>query len=388
MGGDDVIGSERVPSVLWGVVGLITAVSVAETAVRVITETPAVLATPEYLVSFGVTLPFAVGIAYGAHFLRTEPFPAERNPRILRWCIAATVIWLVINLTTVATLGFTSPLVVVAWIRGTTAFGVAVGLVVGIMEARAVTQAVAAEQARLQAEHTAHQRDLVDYVNSLLRHEVLNGINVIVGHAELLSEADGDHARHVDPILRRSDEIQSVVREVRTAVESVDTDADPQPTDLATVVSEEVQKARDLDPEVTVELSVPDGVSVYGAGTVGLVVGNLLSNAVEHGGDTPHVRLSANVDETHARLRVADDGPGIDSTVREGLFERPESGTGDHGYGLYLVAVLCRQIDGDVRLAENSSDGTVFEVTLRRADTDDAADAVSTESDHARTSVS
>lgn len=386
MGAHDLIGPDRVPSVLWGTVTAVTAVSLAEIAFRVAAGTPETLTTPPYLVSFGLTLPFAAGIAYAAHYLGNEPFPAERNHRILGWCVAVTLIWLAINLTTLVTLGFTAPLVVVAWVRGTVAFGVATGLVVGIMEARAVTQAVAAEQARLQAEHTARQRDLVDYVNSLLRHEVLNGINVIAGHAELLSETDADNARHVDPILRRSDEIQSVVREVRTAVESVDTDADPQPTELAGVVREEVTKARDLDPDVTIDLSVPDGVSVYGEGTVGLVVGNLLSNAVEHGGDTPHVQLSADVDETRVTLRIADDGPGIAPEMREGLFERPESGTGDHGYGLYLVAVLCRQIGGDVRLVESRSDGTVFEVTLRRADTDDSEGV--TTIDHASTPAS
>lgn len=177
------VGPERVPWALWGVAAVITAVSFAEAAVRVAADTPELLLTPNYLVSFGVTLPFVAGIAYGARYLGTEPFPVERNRRILGWCVAVTLLWLGINLLTLLVLGFTSPLVVVAWVRGTVAFGVGVGLVVGIMEARAVTQAVAAEQARLQAEHTARQRDLVDYVNSLLRHEVLNGINVIAGHA-------------------------------------------------------------------------------------------------------------------------------------------------------------------------------------------------------------
>lgn len=381
------VGPERVPWALWGVAAVITAVSFAEAAVRVAADTPELLLTPNYLVSFGVTLPFVAGIAYGARYLGTEPFPVERNRRILGWCVAVTLLWLGINLLTLLVLGFTSPLVVVAWVRGTVAFGVGVGLVVGIMEARAVTQAVAAEQARLQAEHTARQRDLVDYVNSLLRHEVLNGINVIAGHAQLLAETDGDHATHVDPILRRSDEIQSVIREVRTVVESVDAETDPEPTELATVVRQEAAKARDLDPDATVDLSVPEGVSVYGHGTVGLVVGNLLSNAVEHGGDAPHVRVSADTDETHVTLRIADDGPGIAPEMREGLFERPESGTGDHGYGLYLVAVLCRQIDGDVTLTETGADGTAFEVTLRRADTDNSGGTTPTEGGHTTASV-
>ncbi len=38
-------------------------------------------------------------------------------------------------------------------------------------------------------------------------------------------------------------------------------------------------------------------------GNVGVYQGN--------GGDAPHVRVSADTDETHVTLRIADDGPGI-----------------------------------------------------------------------------
>ena len=66
-------------------------------------------------------------------------------------------------------------------------------------------------------------------------------------------------------------------------------------------------------------------------------------------------------------IRVTDDGSGVDPEVRPGLFERPESGTGDHGYGLYLVDALCSQCGGDLELTETGADGTTFTVTLPRA---------------------
>ncbi|MEZ3145767.1 sensor histidine kinase [Halobaculum sp. MBLA0143] len=375
MGTRHAADGKRVPAYLGGVAAAVTLVAVVEAVNRIASGTGGMLLTPAYLVSFGITLPFVVTIAYGAWYLADEPFPPARNRRILGWCVAASGLWTVANLLTMAVLGFTSTWVVIAWIRGAVAFGFGTGLVVGVMEARAVTQAVAAEQARLRAEHAARQRDLVDYVNSLLRHEVLNGVNVVQGNAQLLAESDDAPDRHVDPILRRSEELQTVVREVRTVVESLDADGTPEATDLADAVRTEATKAADLVPDATVTVDVPEETTVYGDNTIGPIVGNLLENAVRHGGEAPHVRLSGSVDGDYARLRVADDGPGIADHDREGLFERPASGTGDHGYGLYLVDVLCEQTGGSVELVETGPDGTVFEVTLPRADAADSFDA-------------
>lgn len=376
MGVRGTVDGERVPAYLGSVAAGVVVVAAVEAANQILAGSGGALLSLPYLVSFLITAPFVAAIAYGARYLADEPFPPARNRRILGWCVAAAGLWAVANLLTLVALGFTNTWAVVAWMRGAVAFGFGTGLVVGVMEARAVTQAVAAEQARLRAEHASRQRELVDYVNSLLRHEVLNGVNVIQGNAQLLAEDGAAPERHVDPILRRSEELQTVVRDVRTVVESLDGDGDSGATELASVVRREATKAADLAPDATVDVDVPEGVRVRGENTVGPVVGNLLSNAVEHGGPAPDVRLSATVDDETVRLRVADDGPGIDPDDHDDLFERPESGTGDHGYGLYLVDVLCDQTGGDVELVETGGNGTVFEVSLPRATDEFVADPV------------
>ena len=91
---------------------------------------------------------------------------------------------------------------------------------------------------------------------------------------------------------------------------------------------------------------------------LGILVRNLLDNALRHGGDGARVRLSTGVvAEGDARigvLRVADDGPGIPDADRERVFERFYRGANGHrsagiGMGLSLVQRVVSAHGGAVR---------------------------------------
>ena len=365
------VDPERVPWYLGAIWALLVVVLTAEIAHQLLALGPLTAVSAAdlpwpYVVSFTITLPFLAGLGYGAWYLTREPFPPARNRRIFGWSLGGAAVWLVINALTLASFGFAGFWPVVGWIRGALAFGTTFGLTIGVLEARAVTKAVEAEQARLRAKHLSEQRDLVDYVNSLIRHEVLNGLTVIQGRAELLARTgDEETATHVEPIIRRSEEIESVVTEVRTIMESVHREPEFEPTNLRAVLRGEAAKLRDLDSDVEVSITVPGDLYVRGDDTLGLVFGNLLTNAVEHDDSgSPHVRVSVTAADEVVHVHVADDGPGIDPDLRDGLFDRPDGGTGDHGFGLYLVAHLCERYGGGIELTDTGSDGTTFTVTL------------------------
>jgi len=66
-----------------------------------------------------------------------------------------------------------------AWARWAVALGAGTGLLVGCIEGRAVERALTAERTALQTEHLEEQRDYLDYLNGILRHEVLNTATII-----------------------------------------------------------------------------------------------------------------------------------------------------------------------------------------------------------------
>jgi signal transduction histidine kinase len=87
---------------------------------------------------------------------------------------------------------------------------------------------------------------------------------------------------------------------------------------------------------------------------------NLLANAVEHGG--PEVTVT--VGDCEEGFYVADDGPGIDDSVRDELFEAGYSTSPDGtGFGLRIVNQIADGHGWDVSVTDSESGGARFEVT-------------------------
>jgi signal transduction histidine kinase len=93
--------------------------------------------------------------------------------------------------------------------------------------------------------------------------------------------------------------------------------------------------------------------------------GNLVENAVHHGGGHIELRGSRIVDRLE--VSVKDDGPGIDPRERERIFERfHRSGSkrGGSGLGLSIAREIARRHGGDVTVDGAAGKGALFRVTL------------------------
>ena len=215
-------------------------------------------------------------------------------------------------------------------------------------------------------------RERLVTLHSLVRHNVRNRVNVIGGRLDLLlAELDDDEVEAVDDAHEAAIDgqlraITELLSDVQLAVEALDEDRDGEPVTLASVVTEQATVAEQSRDGLSVEVAVDPELTVCADKLLSAVVENLLSNAVQHHDrETASVVVTAERDGEWVRLRVADDGPGIDDPRKKRVFE-PEVGDGT-GMGLYLVETLVDQYGGDVRLADNEPRGTVVELTLPRA---------------------
>jgi signal transduction histidine kinase len=96
----------------------------------------------------------------------------------------------------------------------------------------------------------------------------------------------------------------------------------------------------------------PEGVLLRGDRLrLAQACGNLLANAIEHGGG--EVRVRARASAHTVRVEVLDDGPGLPAPVAE-LVRRPRGGRGARGRGLAIADEAAARFGG--RLAAAPSD--------------------------------
>lgn len=127
------------------------------------------------------------------------------------------------------------------------------------------------------------------------------------------------------------------------------------------VVNEVLDAYRPMAAGKQIEVGVIDPLQVA-APRIALVIafGNLLRNALRHGGDEIRVTLA------DQRLIVADNGHGMNTDQMQRVFERGfRSGPGAGlGLGLYLVKRVADRYEWRIRLASRPDEGTQIELRL------------------------
>lgn len=203
----------------------------------------------------------------------------------------------------------------------------------------------------------------LEFFHSILRHDVRNAMNVIQMNAELLQRnADEEHQPHAESILEWTDNVANLTARVQRVMESLSGEEGPELEDVAIdpLVSGEASRVRGMKRGVSIEVDLP-AVSVTANDLLADVVGNVLTNAVEHhDGDSPSLAVTAEVTPNWVDLRIADDGPGITDARKDEVFDRGEtSGTGKGGFGLFFVEAMVDAYGGEVWVEDRHPDGPI-----------------------------
>ncbi|WP_435178403.1 sensor histidine kinase [Halorussus sp. AFM4] len=376
------LGEERGPTLLSGLGVVFAGLYVAEQVVLYRGQT--VLSTG-FLVGLVVSVVFIVPLLCGRYLLDGSDLSRDRYPRIVKWAAGGLVFFLAINLLIIWAWPPGKLSFVVSWARWAANVGATTGFLIGFVEARAIQRELAAQRAAIRAEAAENQQRWLDYLNGLLRHEVLNSANVITGYAELLLEdgdVDDEAGDHLERIRRQGEDMTQVIRDVQVLIESANEADRLEPRDLTAVLGDELERLDDVADSVTVDATMPDDVFVRADDLLPRVFSNLLRNAVEHNdGDRPRVEVTVERGAETVTVHVDDNGPGVPEDERGTLFDRSDNTGGSHGLGLYLVRTLVERYGGAVDLAETGPDGSRFTVELPAAeppsDGTDSAERVS-----------
>jgi signal transduction histidine kinase len=160
--------------------------------------------------------------------------------------------------------------------------------------------------------------------------------------------------------------LRSIDQELGRAALALDDLADPAARPRLIWHSEQVDLGQLLADSVEAwqVLAAARGVSLRMGGTTTPVLvvgdrlrlaqatGNLLSNAIEHGGGEVEARVRT--DGTCVRIEVTDSGPGLSVPVGE-LTRRARRGRGSRGRGLAIASGIARRHGGRLAAAPSES---------------------------------
>ncbi|WP_338727322.1 ATP-binding protein [Haladaptatus sp. DJG-WS-42] len=217
------------------------------------------------------------------------------------------------------------------------------------------------------------KNDQLEFLNSLLRHDILNGMMVINSRADTLStELSGDQQRHAETIVRWCTDITDLVTHVR-GVLSVLTGDDLETSEdvnLSAVLEAELDRIRMTYPEVQFSVDIPADVTVEANHFLSEVFGNVLTNAIEHNyGENPFVEVfvAPNPADDEVTVHIGDNGPGVPDAHKESIFRRGVTGhakTSGTGFGLFFIDTMVTQYGGSVVVKDREPTGALFCITL------------------------
>lgn len=217
------------------------------------------------------------------------------------------------------------------------------------------------------------QRDDLELLNQVVRHDIRNDLQLVTAYGELLADHVEDAGReHLDKILEGAENAIALTGSARDLADvMLQSSIENTSIDLVSTVRKQLEETRSANEnaEIRVDGSLPH-TEIVANPMLSSVIRNLLNNAINHNDKAvPEVTISVEEDNDYVTLRVADNGPSVPDGQKEEIFGKGEMGleSAGTGIGLYLVKSLVDSYGGAVWVEDNDPEGAVFAVKLQKA---------------------
>ena len=246
--------------------------------------------------------------------------------------------------------------------------GTAVGLLASATEA-AIARADREETLRTQRRLLEQQNERLEEFTSVVSHDLRNPLSVAKGRVDLAREAGGgedldEAATALNDMERLIDDLLALAKQGRMTGET-------EPVSLSAVAGGAWENVRTGEAE----LRVDDAEIDADPDRLRQLFENLFGNSVEHSSTSSRTASDDSVEHTgsdptvdvgpldgEAGFYVADDGPGIDPSDRDRIFE---VGYTDHedgtGFGLAIFKRIAEAHGWSVDVATGTDGGARFE---------------------------
>jgi signal transduction histidine kinase len=227
-------------------------------------------------------------------------------------------------------------------------------------------------------EYVAIQIDITDrklrerqlaVLDRILRHNLRNDLSLVLGHAATIEEEAADEFQESAALIRETGEsLLEKAEKERRVVNLITGNSHPRPIEIRSLIDRCVAEARSSSAAVTVDVDAPEEVTAVSLPALETAIAEILDNAVEHGFEKPHVRITVESAPDTVVIRIADDGPGIPEQERAILTDERDIDALYHGsgIGLWYVYWVVQLSGGRLAFEQQEPHGSVVVITLDR----------------------
>lgn len=212
-------------------------------------------------------------------------------------------------------------------------------------------------------------------LNRILRHNLRNELNIIIGYTDQLERDDEFPDTHQDPINIIQEvalDLMDLAEKARFLNEFLESDElATYRVDVVNVVNTVCDQREETHGEIPIQRSLSDGVFVNANDHLRNAIDNLLENSIVHNNSKEPrvcVDVSHSPDENQVEISISDNGPGIPETEVETLSRDVETAL-HHGSGLgiWLVKWIVTSYSGSLTFSESEMGGTEAVISLPSA---------------------
>ncbi|WP_340102167.1 PAS domain S-box protein [Salinibaculum salinum] len=211
-------------------------------------------------------------------------------------------------------------------------------------------------------------REQLQVLSRVFRHNVKNDMNVIIGHAKVI-EQQGSNAvlSNAEMILEKSRDFVEMAENQHRITKLLTKNAETVDVDLAPTIRQAVSDVQTQYPDATLQTDLDPNCQANTTREIAEAIRELVENAIIHSDQaSPRVNIHLRDTETVTELTVRDDGPGIPEQEWNVLTADGDINPLNHGtgLGLWLVNQVVRRSNGTMSFDTNDSGGSTVTVRL------------------------
>lgn len=200
-------------------------------------------------------------------------------------------------------------------------------------------------------------RDLLLYT-SLLRHDLINDVQVIITETELSQIKNSDEIE----LKQMRDTVKASAERMARVLRSFEKHEGERGHNILQLLRNVARQGELIHQNLKIIVrATPDAQNavVSGGRLLPMVFDNLIRNAAQHAGENPELDIMITLDGREAQIDMRDNGPGISEKIQKSLFDRRN---GENG--LSLCKRIIESCGGTITLLTNQYRGTQFRINL------------------------